>query len=152
MGNHEEWVSKHVEKYPELSGHMDWAANLRLEDRGISCVRRDDTWTHRGVTFLHGWHCNIYHAKKTLERVGGTCLYGHVHKEQVHTAEQSRNGVMVARSTGCLCAPEADFLHGPTAHTNGLGFVEYREDGGFQASLISIVDGAMTFGGETWRG
>jgi predicted phosphodiesterase len=152
-GNHEAWCRRYVEQYPELTGHMGLVRDLSLEERGIQWLPENDVLKVGKMRYLHGWYFNAYHAKKTALQLGASCMYGHVHKPQVHTVEQRCRGQIQGISVGCLCGLNPRYRRGqPTNWLNGFGFVEYRESGEFQANVIGIVNGKMTFAGESWAG
>jgi hypothetical protein len=39
----------------------------------------------------------------------------------------------------------------PNSWQHGFGFVEFRSSGEFQATPVNIIEGKLTFAGNTWR-
>jgi UDP-2,3-diacylglucosamine pyrophosphatase LpxH len=152
-GNHEYWVSQYLDRNPAMVGSIEIPTVLGLESRGVEWVKENTLYRVGKLNFLHGIYCNMYHARKHLEELGDNCMYGHVHKPQVFVKEQRARGKTYgAWSTGCLCDLNPHWLRGhPNSWKHGFGYVEFRGDGEFQATLVNIQDGVMTFGGQTWR-
>jgi predicted phosphodiesterase len=152
-GNHEGWVERYLDKNPSMEGHVGLQKDLRLAERKMEFVKENGLLQIGKLYFLHGWYHNMYHAKRHLQELGDNCMYGHVHKPQLFTQElRARRRTHGAWSVGCLCDLNPRWLRNkPNSWQHGFGLVEFRPDGMFQPHLINIIDGKMTFAGETWR-
>ena len=152
-GNHELRVDRYIEEVPTLVGKLDIRKDLGIDDFGIEWVEYNDVIPIGGMNYIHGWFWNMYHARKTLQTMGDNVMYGHVHEFQVYIQNvRMKQMPHIAISCGCLTSVNPEYVRGkPTRFVNGFGFVEYRSDGSFQPSHISIVNGEMTYGGRTWK-
>ena len=152
-GNHEGWVERYLDKHPNMEGTLDLRKDLSLESRKIDWIKENGLLQIGKMFFLHGWVHNTYHAKAHLQLLGDNCMYGHVHKPQLFTQElRAHRRTHGAWSVGCLCDLNPHFMRNkPNSWQHGFGYVEFRPDGMFQAHLINIVEGSMTFAGNTWR-
>lgn len=152
MGNHEDWLYQYLEKYPEVEGMMDLPIDLHLEERGVHFTPLNEVLTIGKMNYIHGWYHNMYHAKKTLQRMGESVMYGHMHTEQTETMRlRAKNEPYKAMSVGCLCDLNPYYKRNkPNDWVHGMGYVEYREDGTFSAYHINIIDGVCSYGGDTF--
>lgn len=157
LGNHEDWLEQYLERHPEMEGEEDGiggihlARDLKIKERGINLVALNDVLSIGKMHYIHGWYHNMYHAKKTLQRMGDNVMYGHMHTEQVETMRlRAKNVAYKAMAVGCLCDLNPYYKRNrPSDWIHGMGFVEYRENGTFSAYHINIIDGVLSFGGDT---
>lgn len=152
-GNHEARARRYVEKNPEMEGAVLIHGNLDIATRGMEWVSENSMYRVGHMHFLHGWYWNKHHALRHVLDVGGNCMYGHVHKPQAYCHElRSMRRTHMAMSVGCLCDLNPAWLRNrPNSWQHGFGFVEFRPSGEFQATPINIVDGRISYAGETWR-
>jgi predicted MPP superfamily phosphohydrolase len=153
MGNHEDWLYQYLERHPEMEGTIDLVKDLRFEERGIRFTPLNEVLTIGHMNYIHGWYVNMYHAKRTLQRMGDNVMYGHMHHYQVDSLRlRAKNRWYVGIACGCLCDLNPYYKRNrPNDWTHGLGYVEYREDGTFTPYHINIINGELSYGGETIR-
>lgn len=157
LGNHEDWLWQYLERHPEMEGEPDGISGLNLErdlkikQRGITVVPLNEVLTIGKMHYIHGWYTTMYHAKKTLQRMGDNVMYGHMHTLQVETLRlRARNEAYISVSCGCLCDLNPYYKRNkPNDWIHGFGYVEYREDGCFTPHHIPIIDGTLSFAGDT---
>lgn len=152
-GNHEYRITRYCEENPEHAGGMSITKDMHLPWLGIhEVVPFNEVLKIGKMHFIHGWYYNMYHAKKTLLYFGENIMYGHVHEYQVHQLiMRARERPYQAISCGCLSSTNPDYKRGfPTRFNNGLGLIEYRDNGHFNAYHVNIVDGELSYGGYTW--
>lgn len=152
-GNHEAWLRQYLEKHPELVGQMDLRKDMDFDGLGINWRDENKVLPIGELNYIHGWYTNQNHAKKTMEDMGHNCMYGHMHEHQVFS-KRMRSGQKphMAMSVGCLCDLNPSYRRNkPKSWLHGFGFVEYRQDGTFQAHHLVIIDNCLTFAGMTWR-
>lgn len=152
MGNHEDRVARYLEVNPELEGVIGLEENLHLEDRGILSVPVNKILKVGYLNMIHGWYTTLGHARKTLIKMGGNVIYGHVHRHQVECMKvETSDTFMMAMSCGSLADLNPFYARNhPNDWTNSFIYIEFRRDGTFNAYNINILDGVCTFGGKTW--
>lgn len=92
---------------------LDLKALWRLDDLGIELVEDPRGWEHaeldlvpgpRGLAAVHGYLTGANVAKRTLERVGRSCLMGHTHGPESYSEWNRTIGFeMRAMVVGCQC-------------------------------------------------
>lgn len=152
-GNHEYRLPRHIEEHPEMEGKLDVKMDLRLEDMGIEWVPYNEIVRIGRVCYLHGTKWNKYFARSTLEMIGQSCVFGHAHRYQVWTQRlRYDQQPHIALGVPCLCAEsEAWRRKALTDHMQGFCLVEYRADGTFQPTVLTVIKGKMSWGGKTWE-
>lgn len=152
-GNHENRDERWVEENPAMEGKIDVRRDLGVEALGYKWVSFNDVVTIGRMNYIHGWYWNKYHATTTLHRMGDNVMYGHAHFYDSRALKmRSRNQPYIAIGCGCLCDLNPPWKrNAPNDWINSFGYVEYRDDGFFQAHHIVVVNGSFSFGGYTWR-
>lgn len=70
------------------------------------------------LLLTHGAYTSVHAAKKTVETVGKSVIYGHVHKEQTWRQKTTFGPDLVGMGAGCLC-DEPEFIKFPN-YTRGF--------------------------------
>ena len=152
-GNHELWVTRYVERHPEMEGYLDWVRDFKLGDMDITAVPFNEVLTIGKIGFTHGWYINKYHASKHLDMMGDHIFYGHTHDVQAHYRPvRARREPYVAQSIGCLCDRNPSYMRGkPTRWIHGFEYIEVWGDSFFTPHFIPIVGGAFSFNRHIWK-
>lgn len=144
-GNHDFWIERYIDEFPQLEGSLEVSTELRLEERGINWVR---SWskgaTHRigHATFIHGEYTNKYHAAKTVQAYGTNVIYGHAHDVQSHAVERKGdNATVMGQSLGCLCLYDQDYMRNkPNRWQQAFGVYYFLPNGYFTQYVVRIFD------------
>lgn len=162
-GNHERRVetwcvtqtlrhSKDAERLRQL-----YAPEFRLDlaARGIPYYRQGvfyDGLSVPGVIkrgkcfFFHGISTAKNSVGATLDRIGGNCVFGHIHRAQSAIARMVGSGVIGSWSPGCLCELQPLWQHtAPTNWTHGYAVQLVAKSGEFLHLNIPIVGGKTHF-------
>lgn len=128
---------------------------LNLEGRKYLYVRTNQQPYHIGKAgFIHGWFCNIHHAKKTMERGGQNLIYGHTHDFQVSTGPHlEQEAPRLAMSIGCLCDFRQVYLESrPMNWIHGVAII-YSDDktGRFWPTFHPIINGESIISGVRYK-
>jgi predicted phosphodiesterase len=152
-GNHEERLTRYIERLPLLEGKMDLRTDLQLHGMGIGWTEYNAVLSLGKLNFTHGWYYNKYHAMKHLNDMGDHLFYGHVHDHQVVIKPvRAKRESHIAMSMGCLCSKNPAWKRNrPNEWINGIGFFEVSSSGNFTPLFIPIIDGELSYGGFTWR-
>lgn len=157
-GNHEAWVDQLIESMPEIEGFLEVENNLEIP-KGVK-----STWTplnkflKKGkLYFTHGLYTNLHHAKKTVDNVGRSIVYGHVHDFQSHTkiSPLDVKDKHKAQSIGCLTNLNPSYMKNrPNNWSHGFLIYEInKKSGRFNTYPVEIVNGEFSHAGKvySWR-
>lgn len=129
---------------------------LFLKERGIPYYR--DSVCHDGLTvpgvirrgkcyFFHGFNTSKHATAKTVEQVGGNCVFGDTHRAQSYVTRKVNVGIVGSWNPGCLCELQPLWQHtNPTEWTHGYGIQFVTSDGDFLHLNIPIIDDKSLFG------
>ena len=152
-GNHEERLTRYVEKFPMLQGKMSLREDLQLYGLGIEWAEYNGVLSIGKLNFTHGWYWNLWHTRKHLNDMGDHIFYGHVHDHQVMVKNvRAKRESYIAMSMGCLCSKNPHWKRNrPNEWINGIGFFEIAANGNFTPLFIPILSGELSYGGYTWK-
>lgn len=152
-GNHENWATRLMERFPGLEGMLDVPGNLGLADLGIKWLEVNKVLRVGTLNFTHGWFVNKYHARKHLDEMGDHIIYGHTHDHQkvVKPVRASREPYL-AMSSGCLCDLNPDYKRNrPNEWMHGFSLVEVTDSGKFAAHFIPVLGTELIWDRHIWR-
>ena len=120
MGNHEDWANQYMEMNPEMSGLLDVAENLLLEERGFSVVPYRGRLTIKGVTFCHAPQhegnsliSGVNVPRKGLARHSGSLVHAHTHRWEMHHMRRlDDKELSMALSVGCFFEETPSYAKG----------------------------------------
>lgn len=146
IGNHEVWIEQLIDEIPALEGLFEMEKMLHLKDRGYNIVKENGFARKGKLYYIHGLHTNIHHAKKTVERIGRSVVYGHIHQRQEFTINSAIDSDDCHRGISMPCLYDykkyAKYLRNrPTNWSHGFGVTYTNEKGFFQHNTIDIVGG-----------
>jgi predicted phosphodiesterase len=153
MGNHEIWVDKYLEEHPEMKGQIDITKDLGLDKLNVVVIPYESHIQIGKINYIHGYYHGKYHAARHFETMGDNVIYGHVHSHQYHTfTRRIDNRPYMSMSVGCLCGKNPEYLEGkPNNWLNGIAIIETRGNLDFNALHLTIIDGQLSYGGQTWK-
>jgi len=152
-GNHEYRVPRYLEEHPTLESLIDVRKDLGIDEMEMKWVPFNDIIRIGKMCYLHGTKWNKYYARSTLEIVGQSCMFGHKHAYQVWTQRlRFDQEPHIAIGVPSLSSQNPAWKRGElTDWMNGIGIVEYRPGGYFNANVLPIVGNQMSWGGRTWQ-
>lgn len=150
-GNHENWLNQSLsQRIPEFYDGMEGALHLKellhLDAMGYQWLEVNEFLKIGKLHFTHGLYTSSAHAKKHIDQLKCSLIFGHLHDVQSHN-QTSINGSMEAMSAGCLCKLDAPFLKGkPNNWVHSFAVIEIFRNGDFNVVLPRIRNGVLTFG------
>jgi len=130
-GNHETRVERYLDKNAELEGMLEIPKLLNLKARNIKWVKYNDLYQLGKLYCTHGYYCNQYYTKKTLDVYGCNIVVGHLHKPQTSFTTAKMSEAKMCWGLGCLCGHDAPYLKGrPSNWDNGFAVVYLDEKTG----------------------
>ena len=122
---------------------FDWKDNA-ITTRVLG---RNDWTMGDGVGYIHGWFCNLHHAKKHSERYGRSqpLIYGHTHDVQVYTSHAFGWPRPFAASLGHLRLADPDYITGSDRWQPAFAIVSQAADvpGVWDIQIIRIIEDAF---------
>lgn len=151
-GNHETRLSRKViDRMPELDGSMTVPELLDLRGRGIEWFEYGEAIMRGKLALTHGWYTPMHHAKKHLEELGCSVMYGHTHRPQVYTRGKSDGSTHGAFGLPCMRTLDAGWLHRrPSGWMQGFGVVYVHEDGCFSPFVVLVNNGTFVWSGRVY--
>lgn len=143
-GNHEDWVQNIYDKFPAMEGLLDIEEHLKLKERGYKVYPLNSFAKIGKLYYIHGVSTSVNHAKTTVQQVGRSVRYGHIHNVQTHTAVSPIDSKEIHRATSlpCMCNLNPPYLKNrPTNWSQGFGISFIRDNGCFQSHIIDIIGG-----------
>lgn len=142
-GNHDWRVRDFGRKHPHLAKHVDFAKNLRLEERGIKfveCWEKHEVFQKGKAFFVHGNFINKYHAAKMVDTYGVNIYYGHSHDVmEFPKVTWGKDKTVVGKSLGCLCIYEMPYMKTkPSNWQQAFAEFYFFPDGYFQEITTKI--------------
>lgn len=156
FGNHEQWVVDFINESPRArKAQFSIEERLSLEGRKYevnpyTTLKGQRHFTQLGKLFItHGLYTGQHHAKKHVDMMGQSVLYGHLHDIQVYSKITPQDVSHMAWCNGCLCDMGPNYLKGnPTNWNHGFAIVYKWPNGEFQVDIIRIQDGKCVVNGQ----
>jgi predicted phosphodiesterase len=154
-GNHESWVSKWLNKHPEIEGMVEPENYFRFAERGIKYVYSDsrgELYKNGHLYSLHGHFVSKNHAERHVSDYGVNVVYGHTHKVvQTPKVLRGKNKTLMATSLGCICKYDLPYMRGkPTDWQHAFGVYERLSNGFHNLYPVLIFNGSAAFGGNVY--
>jgi hypothetical protein len=150
FGNHELWVEDFIRESPRTRRDLfGLEKRLALTTRGYDLYKYNDFMKLGKLRVTHGMYTGAAHAKKHVEAMGTSILYGHLHDIQVHSKVTPENISHMGWCNGCLCNMNPDYLRNrPQNWNHGFAIVYVWPNGAFQCDVIRINDGKCIVAGQ----
>lgn len=149
FGNHEIWVDDFIDESPRIRYEkFSLQERLSLHKRGYE-VQQYGKFTNLGkLRVTHGLYTGQHHAKKHVDMMGASILYGHLHDIQVYSKVTPEDVSHMAWCNGCLCNLNPEYLRSkPQNWNHGFAVVYVWPDGNFQVDIIRINKGRCIVNG-----
>ena len=142
-GNHEVWVEDFIKESPQIRQPVfGLDERLSLTKRGYKLYKYNDFIKLGKLKITHGIYTSQNHAKKHLQEMGTSILYGHLHNIEVASKVTPESISHMAWANGCLCDLNPEYLRNkPQNWNHGFAIVHVWGSGEFQVDLIRIQDG-----------
>ena len=153
-GNHEVWVDSFIQESPQTRRQLfDIAQRLDLVKRGYKITKYNDFINLGKLKVTHGIYTGQHHAKKHVDMMGSSILYGHVHDLQTYSKTTPDKISHMAWSNGCLCDLNPCYLRGrPQNWNHGFALVYVWPNRDFQVDIVRIQKGKCLIWGEEIKG
>lgn len=151
--NHEDWNAKYLKKHPELEGLIEFQNLLKFKERNITYLEYNVPYKLGTYNFIHGTYTNEHHAKKTVLKMGGNTVYGHIHEVQMFLLATYLQQPILGISLGCLCEKEQDYLRGMFPNwSNGFGIFYYNTKTNLSNLYpVTIIDNKFIWDGVEYK-
>lgn len=154
-GNHEDRFAR-LKSSIENSQYMDALPSptqaLKLKERGYEVKEnwKEDYIQLGKIQLIHGIFCNATPAKKHLDVMKTSVMFGHSHR--IDTYYETDNG---AFNIGCLADIDSNgFKYLSRVERlnwkNGFGLIHLDKEGNFQADVIHCLNGSFFYGGKKY--
>lgn len=154
FGNHEEWINSYIEESPSIRlPRFSIENRLDLKSRGYEVFRYNDFMRLGKLRVTHGIYSCSNHAKKHLEVMGASILYGHLHNIEVASKVTPESTSHMAWANGCLCDLNPAYLKNrPQNWNHSFAIVYVWPNQEFQVDVVRIQKGRCVVWGEEIRG
>lgn len=147
-GNHENRVDRYLESHAQLVGQLELALpqNLNYAAYPINIVLPYREYIYRdGIAFCHvpfngkSPVQGIYVAKRALEVMGTSVVFGHAHRWQEQDIDRHGVPQIQALCAGCFFEHEDPYVKGTQlTYRRGIALLHQYEYGRFDVEQISI--------------
>lgn len=150
LGNHEVWIQEFIKESPESRESLfGFEPRLSLKKRGYTVYQYGDIMRVGKLRVTHGLYSCKNHAKKHLDVMGKSILYGHLHNIEVASKVSPEAISHMAWANGCLCEMNPAYLRNkPQDWNHGFAVVYVWPSGVFQVDLVRIQNGKCIVWGQ----
>lgn len=150
QGNHEIWCDDFIKESPKTrEDKFSLEKRLRLHERGYELYNYNEFMKLGKLQVTHGIYTGQSHAKKHVDAMGSSILYGHLHDIQVYSKVTPDKQSHMAWCNGCLCNMNPEYLRNrPQNWNHGFAVVYIWPDRNFQVDIIRINKGRCMVGGK----
>lgn len=154
FSNHDDWLFSFIEKSPASREQLfGYETRLHLSKRGWKKYRYNDFLRLGKLRITHGIYAGSNHAKKHVDSVGKSVLYGHLHDIQVYSKVTPEKDTHMAWCNGCLCNLNPDYMRNrPQNWSHGFAIVYLWPNGDFQVDIKRINNGRVVVDGKLIEG
>ena len=152
-GNHQDWEDQYIEKHPNMKG-LESHKLMRLKERGWKVVPCGESYSYGKLTFMHGeWLGGQLHARKCVDTMCESTLYGHFHSFQAFTKilpyNKTEKWMAMSAPIGGQVNPEW-VRNAPNGWVNGFVIIEFHPDGCFNCYPVITSRGRFSYGGRIY--
>lgn len=149
-GNHEVWIEDYIKESPktrrEIFG-IDHRLSLLL--RGYELFPYNTFMRLGKLRVTHGIYSCTNHAKKHLDAMGASILYGHLHNLEVASKITPDHTSHMAWANGCLCDLNPAYLKNrPQNWNHSFAVVYVWPNQEFQVDIVRIQKGKCVVWGK----
>ncbi len=152
-GNHEDRVSRYLDKNPEMEGMIEVQEQLDLEGREIDWIKMNDLYKKGNMYFTHGMYTNIHNARKHLQTLGCNICYGHQHGTQTSMQNMKMQEPHMAYALGTLGDKAPDYMKNrPANWINQFGVFYWNDkNGAFNLYPVNIIQNKFMWNGKEYK-
>lgn len=153
-GNHCVWLRDAMNESPELDGLLDLSKNLRFKERKVNFLPYNVPYHLGKLAFVHGLYSGGNVAKKHVDAIGQSVVFGHDHSLALHVKVSPIDirDKHLGLSLGCLAKKNPAYMRSrPNNWVSAVGVGLVREDGSFNIDPIVISSGVASYAGRTFR-
>lgn len=150
-GNHEDRVPRYLEYHPEMIGKIDYAKDVKLQERHIEFIRYNNTYKIGHALFMHGFDASIHHSMRMARTYPKSLFYAHTHDVQMtgFVSPIDMKEVRIATSLGCLCNLNPSWLRNkPNKWMHAFGMLWTKDNGEFQMDIKFVIRGTTIINGK----
>lgn len=150
LGNHEVWLQDFIAESPITRvPKFSLEHRLALKKRKYRVYGYNDFMRLGKLYVTHGIYTGQNHAKKHLQEMGASILYGHLHNIEVASKVTPAKTSHMAWANGCLCNMNPAYLRNKPQNWNHSFAVVYTWPGGdFQVDIVRIQNGRCVVHGK----
>ena len=151
-GNHEDRITRYLDKNPEMEGLIEIQGRLKLKERGIKWIKLNDLYKVGDMYFTHGMFTNLHNAKKHLQTLGCNVCYGHQHSTQTSMQNMAMQKPFMAYALGTLGDKKPDYLKNkPGNWINQFGIFYWdTKTGHFNLYPVNIIKNKFIWNGKEY--
>lgn len=152
-GNHELWLRGAMDESPELEGMLDLEQNLDFLARKINFLPYNNPYHLGKLAFVHGLYSGGNVAKKHVDALGQSVVFGHDHSLAMHVkvSPVDVNDRHLGLSLGCLAKVNPYYMRSkPNNWVHAVGIGLARKNGDFAIDPIAIISGKASYAGKTF--
>jgi len=148
QGNHEVWLRDWIHQSPRSRKNLSLDKQLQLQEKGYKIYPYGAFYQVGKLEVCHGIYTGSAHAKKHVDMMGQSVLYGHVHDIQTYSKITPKKVTHMAYSNPCLCNLNPDYLRGkPQNWSHGFAIVYTYPNNNFQVDILRIQDDCVVVEG-----
>lgn len=149
-GNHEVWVKDFIKESPDTRKQtFGVEEKLDLKGRGYTVIDYNDFSRLGKLWVTHGIYTGMHHAKKHVDAMGHSVLYGHVHDIQIFSKVTPAKISHMAFSAPCSCNLNPEYLRNkPQNWNHGFVIVYVWPSGNFQVDIVRVNSGKCVVQGK----
>ena len=151
-GNHEDRITRYLDKNPEMEGLIEPQIRLKLKERKIRWVKMNDLYKLGDMYFTHGMYTNVHNAKKHLQTLGCNVCYGHQHSTQTAMQNMAMQKPYMAYALGTLGDKKPDYLKNRPGNWINQFAVFYwdTKTGHFNLYPVNIIKNKFIWNGKQY--
>jgi hypothetical protein len=157
-GNHEQRIRRKLAKnLPNAMDLMELPDLLDLKTLGFNWYEYPKKRFFGDVMYLHSTSEGMHHAHQALINQDANCVYGHIHRPQLHMKRTGSGRFLWAMGLGC--GQDLNGLDGPewmngkaSGWVHAIGVVMELPDGTSFPALVMIRDGRIVWDGMVFDG
>jgi len=151
LGNHEQWLTNYVMQNPELEGHMDVVADLRVAELLPECTLQvvkykeyvevsDIMFTHAPIAGNGQAVSGKYALARASDLTSKSIVFGHCHRWEALNIHRHGSGQLIQLLTaGCFFDAPDEYADGCTQnYWKGVTMLDVWGTGRFDTEQISL--------------
>lgn len=146
-GNHEDRLTRFLEKDPTFYGSISLENDLKLKERSITFIPYKKSIEIKGTVFIHvpidvtGKPIRgVSITRKALQLYQKSCVFGHTHRLQIENFyRHGSSELQQVLNVGCFFEREEEYIKfSPTSYWKGLCLLNQYKNQRFDIETISL--------------